>query len=141
MSDLLKTKTRPGPWRWCGNTGSHSIYLATVHGGRIFVMNFERWGMRGATPRFQVKSRMVKAADLVRFEVGDRDIVGVDAAKKSRGVYRRDVSSIDHPDARLIEAAAELRLLLARALQGGIDDALRAEAIEVLLRIEDGAQP
>lgn len=141
MSSLLETKTRPGPWRWFGDTRNRNIYLATQRRGRIFVMSFERWGMRGATPTFQVNGCMEPASELARFEVGDRSILGHEEAKKSPSVYRMDIASIDHPDARLIEAAPELRTLLARALEGGIDDTLRAEAIEVLRRIEEGSRP
>ncbi|MBY5917310.1 hypothetical protein HFO77_23230 [Rhizobium leguminosarum] len=43
----------PGPWAWFGNASSNSIYLATTHSGRRYVMDFVRWGMRGAQPRFQ----------------------------------------------------------------------------------------
>lgn len=138
---LLATKTRPGPWRWFGDTRGQELYLATRHGGRIFVMGFERWGTRSGAPTFQVDGRMEPASELVRFEVGDPDIVGHTAAEMSRSVYRHTIASIDHPDARLIEAAPELRLLLARALEEGIDDALRAESIEVLRRIEEGPRP
>lgn len=141
MSSLLETKTRPGPWRWFGDTHNRNLYLATQHGGRVFVMRFERWGMREATPTFQVNGRMEPASELARFEVGDPGIVGHTAAKASPRVYRYDIASIDHPDARLLEAAPELRQLLARALEGGIDDAVRAEAIEVLRRIEEGPRP
>lgn len=83
----------PGPWRWFGNTKFHSIYLATIHGGRRFVMNFCRWGFSGATPEFQIKRGsggvMVEAHTLVKYEVD----------------YRKDISGIDHPDAIFIENA------------------------------------
>ncbi|WP_244434343.1 hypothetical protein [Agrobacterium tumefaciens] len=95
----------PGPWKWFGNASSNSVYLATTHSGRRYVMDFVRWGMKGAQPRFQPeRGGMVDAKDLLQFEVGDRDIVGMDAAKKDGSVYRYDVRGIDCPDARYIAA-------------------------------------
>jgi hypothetical protein len=85
MSSLLETKTRPGPWRWFGDTRGQRIYLATQRRGRIFVMSFDRWGMRGATPTFQVNGCMEPASELARFEVGDPGIVGHTAPKASPG--------------------------------------------------------
>ena len=84
-----------GPWRWQGDTAVHRFDLSTTYGGRIFVMDFVRFGMQRAQPRFQVppsKGHMVPAKDLVRYEV----------------TYRKDITGIDHPDARLIEAAPQL---------------------------------
>jgi hypothetical protein len=43
-----------GPWQWFGNTKLNEVYLATKDRGRILVMDFVRWGMSGAQPRFQV---------------------------------------------------------------------------------------
>jgi hypothetical protein len=108
MTEALKHT--PGPWAWFGNASSNHVYLATVHGGRRYVMDFTRWGMRGAQPRFQPRERggMIDAKDLLQFEVGDRSIVGIEAAKKDGSVYRLDVRGIDCADARLIAAAPEL---------------------------------
>lgn len=30
----------PGPWGWFGNANSNSLYLATTHSGRRYVMGF-----------------------------------------------------------------------------------------------------
>lgn len=88
----------PGPWQWFGNTKVHDLYLATVHHGRRFVMQFARWGMQDGQPRFQVNDMMVDGSTLVRYE----------------RPYRKDVDGIDHPDARLIEQAPTvIRELLA----------------------------
>lgn len=98
-----------GPWQWIGNATSHSIYLATTHSGRRFVMQFSRWGMTGAQPVFQPADKgMVPASELLRFEVGDADVVGVDAAKQNGTVYRYDIAAIDCPAARAIAAIPEL---------------------------------
>ncbi len=72
-------------------------------------MDFTRWGMRGAQPRFQPAKRgMVDAKDLLQFEVGDRSIVGIEDAKKDGSVYRYDIRGINCADAWLIAASPEL---------------------------------
>ncbi|WP_391564597.1 hypothetical protein [Sinorhizobium meliloti] len=108
MTEALKYT--PGPWAWFGNASSNYVYLATVHGGRRYVMDFTRWGMRGAHPRFQPRERggMIDAKDLLQFEVGDRSIVGLEDAKKDGSVYRYDIRGINCADAWLIAAAPEL---------------------------------
>ncbi|TCM21525.1 hypothetical protein EDF56_101189 [Novosphingobium sp. PhB165] len=101
-----RTEHTPGPWGWFGNANSHSLYLATKHSGRRYVMGFKRWGFSGGQPEFQPGGRgMVDASELLQFEVGDRDVVGVEAARKNTSVYRMDVRGIDCADARLIAAA------------------------------------
>ena len=108
MSD--EVKHTPGPWAWFGTGNNHNIYLATTHSGRRYVMGFERWGMNGAQPIFQPKRAggMIPAKDLLKFEVGDRSVTGIDAAKKDGSVYRYDIRGIDCADACLIAASPEL---------------------------------
>ena len=119
---LLNAAT-PGPWQWFGNTAVKSIYLATVHHGRRFVMQFERWGMRDACPSFQVpispnNGMMVRADTMVKYE----------------RPYRKDVDGIDHPDARLIEQAPTLiRELLTAADDDAAELARLREQIRALL--------
>jgi hypothetical protein len=80
-------------------------------------MGFKRWGFSGAQPQFQPAGRgMVDASALLQFEVGDRDVVGVDAARADPSVYRMDVRGIDCADARLIAAAPELLEAARKAL-------------------------
>lgn len=90
--DAATARHTPGPWAWSGNTKNKDLHLATVHGGRQFVMTFARYGMQSGQPRFQVGHRMVDAHDLVVYERH----------------YRADVIGINHPDAHLIAAAPEL---------------------------------
>lgn len=84
----------PGPWKWFGNTKMHSVYLATVHNGRRFIMDFERWGMSQAQPRFQTDHRMVKLSEFAALEsrLGPQFEVP----------HRRDFAGIGHPDAEHI---------------------------------------
>lgn len=102
-----KATHTPGPWAWMGN-GGHDVYLATTHSGRRYVMGFRRMGLQGAQPVFQINQRMVPAADLLQFEVGDRDVIGIKAAKANDSVYRYDIRSIAAADAHLIAAAPDL---------------------------------
>lgn len=97
-----------GPWSWFGSADFQQLYLGTMDRGRVIVMDFDRWGMRRAQPRFQVDSRMVQAKELLRFEVGDPSVLGITDAKEHPSIYRYDVRDIDHPDARLIVSAPEL---------------------------------
>lgn len=111
---LLASAITPGPWCWCGNADMKSIALATTHSGRQYVMDFVRWGMRGAQPRFQVHNGrngvMTNAAELIQFEVGDRNIVGVQNIDFS--VYRKCIRGISHPDAVFIKDSPMMVTLL-----------------------------
>jgi hypothetical protein len=60
MIDLEPIKARlaaatPGPWRWYMNKRSRDIRLEAEHSGRLIVMDFVRWGMQGAQPRFRTQ--------------------------------------------------------------------------------------
>lgn len=120
-SDGVRGRHTPGPWSWFGNAKNCEIYLATNHSGRRYVMGFQRWGMRGAQPMFQPAERgLVPAERLLTFEVGDRDVRGVEQAKANDSVYRLDISGIDCADARLIAAAPELLAALEHILGGAL---------------------
>lgn len=80
-------------------------------------MQFSRWGFSGAQPVFQPVQGMVEAKNLLKFEVGDRSVTGVDEAKKNTSVYRTDICGIDAPDAHLIAAAPELYEALEGVIQ------------------------
>jgi hypothetical protein len=60
MIDLEPIKARlqaatPGPWRWSMNTRSRDVRLDAEHSGRLIVMDFVRWGMQSAQPRFRTQ--------------------------------------------------------------------------------------
>lgn len=118
----------PGPWGWFGTAGYYpDLYLATKHSGRRHVMEFKRWGMKGAQPVFQPADEgMVDAKALLKFEVGDRSVRGVEEARKNTSVYRMDICGIDCADARLIASAPEIADALDEILNysGGADSAL-----------------
>lgn len=122
----------PGPWAWFGNADNKSIYLATTHSGRRYVMGFRRWGMRGAQPCFQPEGKgLVDASDLLKFAVGNPNVVGLGAARQDASVYRFDIADIDCADARLIAAAPDLLAALEMALRvmpRPLDDADRSLA-------------
>ncbi|MFJ4847599.1 hypothetical protein [Streptomyces sp. NPDC088733] len=92
----------PGPWRWRGNTEARHMRLQSPHGGGMTVMDFDRWGMQGAQPRFAIDRMMHKAEELVTYEVHRLDWVD-----KSEPPYRADIDGIDHPDAEFIAHARE----------------------------------
>jgi hypothetical protein len=102
-----------GPWHWAGNVDSRHIYLANwVPGmGRCTVMDFSRWGMQEARPRFADDNFMMKNADTMPvFEVSPRSTRRDDPA-----VYRADLIGIRHPDAEFIAAArTDVPALVAR---------------------------
>jgi hypothetical protein len=88
-----------GPWGWFGTP--KYPYLATHHGGRVYVMRFTRSGMQEGTVLFQFHNRLEKAERFAIREVGYRD--DLDG-------YRE---GIDHPDAIFIaHARADVPFLL-----------------------------
>lgn len=102
-------KFTPGPWRWELNKHSKVIELC---GGRPqfdkTVMDFERWGMGGAAPRFQDPTDQHLL--LTRAEHFAVVVPG-------REHHRSWFQGIDQPDANLIAAAPELY----EALHGTLD--------------------
>lgn len=99
----MNTKHTAGPWRWEVNRKSKDIKL--VGGQPQFdktVMDFERWGMGGASPRFAL-------------QFGDAHIMTRLCDKpewiqpfSGRSHHADWCAGAIHPDARLIEAAPEL---------------------------------
>lgn len=115
----MSAQHTPGPWAWFGNARNNEVYLATTHSGRRYVMGFQRWGMKGAQPMFQPADRgLVPAANLLKFEVGDKSVTGFDAAKADDSVYRLDISGIACADAYLIAAAPEMLASLEKIARG-----------------------
>jgi hypothetical protein len=108
----LCDQATPGPWEWYGNTKQHEVYLATTHSGRRFVMDFVRWGMGGAQPRFQVTIDGGEAGGGVMRSLSELASGDVNAkgrlpilGPKFEVDYRRQFVGIGHPDAAFIAAA------------------------------------
>ncbi|MBF0164446.1 MAG: hypothetical protein HQM01_08135 [Magnetococcales bacterium] len=59
---------------------------------------------------------MRPASELCRFEVGTPSVIGISQAKQDKSVYRHDISTIDHPVARLIERSGQLLDCLTRLI-------------------------
>jgi hypothetical protein len=94
-----------GPWQWRGYTRPRKMYLASLTHMIPIVMDFERWGMRNAQPRFRDASRdlMVNASDLVI----------PDDAENPNGFH-----GINHADAKfIVEAREALPHYLARTAE------------------------
>jgi len=93
-------KHTPGPWRWELNQKSKHVNLCGgVPRYDLTIMDFVRYGMNGASPRFREdKDRMniMHRAD----EFGE--------VVQGREHHQHWFKSINHPDARLIAAAPDL---------------------------------
>lgn len=107
--DLVPYREGTG-WHWAGDVSGGYPRLALsawISGrGRCTVMDFERWGMQSAGPRFPDDAMMMHdARKMVIFEVGRRGVVGQKAAEADDSVYRYDVDGVDHPIPEFIAAA------------------------------------
>lgn len=81
----------PGPWEWFGNVAHHDVYLSTKDRGRLYIMCFERWGMRNAKPIFRRDENGLgdRVEEIACFEVD----------------YRQDFVGLQNPEAELIAHA------------------------------------
>lgn len=96
-------KHTPGPWRWEFNGLHKSVSLC---GGKPefdkTVMDFVRWGMGGAAPRFLDG----ESSFLLLHRLPDRkDWIKPIPGREHHAAW---CAAVDHPDARLIAAAPEL---------------------------------
>jgi hypothetical protein len=126
------SKFTAGKWRWELNLKSKRVSLC---GGKkpfdLIVMDFERWGMGSAIPRFRTGTEeqniMKKAFEFAAIVPG-------------REHHKDWFQAIDHPDARLIAAAPEAYELLKGIaypfLSGITRDLLIVEVIKLLDRID-----
>ena len=97
----MTNKPTPGPWRWELNLKSKRIQLCGgVPQFDLIVMDFVRWGMGGAAPRFNVETKpnlnVMKRAD----EMG--------TVVHGREHHSEWFQEIFHPGAALIAAAPDL---------------------------------
>jgi len=118
----------PGPWMWDMRENYKQVKLVTAHSGQYYVMDFERRGMQGACPSFQVYD---KYDGPVR-ERGSHGMMRADQLAKSypgKEHHKGFDDYIDHPDAILIAHAPEdIKALLALVKQqAGEIETLRSE--------------
>jgi hypothetical protein len=87
VGEVSMSKHTPGPWFWDVRKKYNVFRLCSPIRGTLIVMDFSRWGMQSAQPRFS------------------------DRNGEKRGGIMEDGSKIDlskNPDARLIAAAPDL---------------------------------
>lgn len=96
----LLAKATPGTWRWSINPHAKQVRLESEDGPRSIVIDFARWGMNGAQPRFQVDGLMQDAQDCAVIVEG-------------REHHAKWYQTLEHPDANLIARAPQLLKTLA----------------------------
>jgi hypothetical protein len=103
-------KGTPGPWRWELNEKSKDLNLC---GGKpmydLTVMDFVRWGVGGAIPRFNTQYN----TDLAIMKKADTFGQIVPERKHHASWFK----TLNHPDAQLIAAAPDLLEACMKALE------------------------
>lgn len=98
------SKHTPGPWRWEYNAEHKSVHLV---GGKpkydLTVMDFARWGMGGAVPRFRDTS--LDGMNLMDRLCDKQDWI---ATAPGREHHKNWFRLVTHPDARLMASAPDL---------------------------------
>lgn len=84
----------PGPWRWELSERGKQIRLCSR--SNMTVMDFVRWGMSGAIPRFLSPEHLLRKAT-------DHGVI-----VPGREHHAEWFKTLDHPDAKLIAAAPQL---------------------------------
>lgn len=103
----LDKRATPGPWKWDLRTSLRDAKIVTDHSGQYYVMCFERWGMQGAVPLFQVYDKYEGPVN----ERGSHGMRRADALARSYPGKEHHVGYddyIDHPDALFIVEARRL---------------------------------
>lgn len=100
----MKRQHTPGPWRWEFNAEHRRLHLV---GGRprydLTIMDFERWGMSGATMR--LRDTAEDGMQLL-YRVHERpDWIAPEPGREHHKSWHQ---LLTHPDARLIEQAPKL---------------------------------
>ncbi len=116
----LDAKATPGEWQWYGCTRHHDVYLSTIHGGRIFVMQFDRWGMQSGQPVFQWPLNCDSGIMYPLAKLPPE--AGPDYVHEWDGRF----VGIKHPDAALIAQYRTAAPAIARAYQ---DQSLRLDTL------------
>jgi hypothetical protein len=98
MSDVAVSKDTlsrhtPGPWTWEVHPTAKRVQIV---GRGLTVMDFVRWGMTGAAPRFLSREHLLDRAD---------ELLQVVPGREHHAHWHQ---TINHPDARLIATAPDL---------------------------------
>lgn len=111
----MSTSHTPGPWRWEFNGATKSVQLV---GGKpkydLTIMDFERWGMGGAVPRFIEPSESMNGLMLMYRLCDRKDWI---APFPNRDHHFRWCAGVTHPDAQLMAAAPDLLEALREVLK------------------------
>lgn len=105
----MNVRHSSGPWRWELNVSDKSVRLCGgVPRFDLTVVDFVRWGMGSAAPRFRED---VDGMNIMR-RCDDHGEVFA-----GREHHAKWFQGIDHPDARLIASAPEMLALLRRIVE------------------------
>lgn len=117
------SKVPHGPWAWGGNIQCDNIYLSTADRGGVFLMQFDRLGMRDGQPTFQVEGRMRPVYSAKEDGPRRQDTQRIGMVVKERA-YRGDIADIDHPMAQCIKhSVSDVEFLLEEVAR--LEEALR----------------
>lgn len=107
----MSAKHTPGPWRWELNEKHRNLHLVGgVPQFDLTIMDFERWGMQGATVRLRDTAH--GGMNIMHKLHERRDWIAPFSGRKHHSDWCLDVI---HPDMRLIAAAPELLKVLRMA--------------------------
>lgn len=112
MIACASTTHTEGPWRWEYNAEHKTVHL--VGGRRRFdltVMDFRRWGMGGAVPRFRDTS--VDGMNLMDRLCDKPEWLSIEHGRDHHKDWHM---LVNHPDARLMEAAPALLAICERLI-------------------------
>ena len=94
---LLTEAATPAPWRWVISIQQRDIHLErNPKCGNEYVMDFVRWGMGGATPRFRTPACVMEQARFFAVPITGREH------------HSKWYQGMGHPDAVFIEKSREM---------------------------------